>query len=373
MPPLPIHRSQDIWNAMKQSIGGLTLSTRLALAMVSLVLVTTAVVSFITYQSVTEAAIPHALDRLATRAMFIASNVETVLNSVGQDVASLQYSNGVAQLGVARTAVPFVQETDKEIRESIAARLSRVLKAKSEYAQIRIIGVADGGRELVRVVRGGPGGAIRIVPDAELMQVGERDYFKRAVGQPKYSVYASPIELQEISGADRPASPMLHVAVPLWTANEQILGIGVIDLDLGPRFDRIRAEMSAENRVFLVDGAGHYLIHPDRSREFAFAAGAPARIQDDFPEFDKALAGGSIGKGEFWEHRSGQRVGVGRAAVPLAGHPGLTVLVASDSRRLDHGLAVVSSSAQIGGGVAILLRFCLRSFWRVRYPDRWCK
>ena len=55
MPP-PIHQSQDIRNTTKQSIGGLTLSTRLALAMVSLVLVTTAVVSFITYQSVTEAA-----------------------------------------------------------------------------------------------------------------------------------------------------------------------------------------------------------------------------------------------------------------------------------------------------------------------------
>ena len=331
------------------------LSTRLALAMVSLVLVTTAVLSVITYHLVAGVALPSALDRLATKAMLIASNLETVLNSVGQDVASLQNSNGVAQLGVARTAIPFVPETDKAIRESIAARLSRVLKAKSEYAQIRIIGVADGGRELVRVVRSGPGGAIRIVPDAELMQVGERDYFKRAVGQPKYSVYASPIELQESGNADRAASPVLHVTVPLWTANDQILGIGVIDLDLGPRFDRIRAEISHDNQVFLVNGAGNYLIHPDRSREFAVAAGAPARIQDDFPGFDKALAGGSISKGEFWENRSGQRVGVGRAAVSFAGATGLTVLVAADYSTLNHGLAAVSSSAQIGGGVAVLL------------------
>ena len=81
------------------------LSTRLALAMVSLVLVTTAVLSVITYHLVAGVALPSALDRLATKAMLIASNLETVLNSVGQDVASLQNSNGVAQLGVARTAL----------------------------------------------------------------------------------------------------------------------------------------------------------------------------------------------------------------------------------------------------------------------------
>ena len=95
--------------------GGMRLSTRLALAMVSLVLVTTVVLSFITYRSMTGAALPMALDRLATKAMLVASNLEMLLNSVGQDVASLQNSNGVAQLGVARTSVPFVPQTDKEI------------------------------------------------------------------------------------------------------------------------------------------------------------------------------------------------------------------------------------------------------------------
>ncbi|MDO9561599.1 MAG: PAS domain S-box protein [Bradyrhizobium sp.] len=55
---------------MNQVLGGMRLSTTLALAMVSLVLATTAVLSFITYQSVTEAAIPQALDRLVIQAAF---------------------------------------------------------------------------------------------------------------------------------------------------------------------------------------------------------------------------------------------------------------------------------------------------------------
>lgn len=357
MPP-PIHQSQDIGNTTKQSIGGLTLSTRLALAMVSLVLVTTAVLSLITYHSINDAVLPRALDRLVTKAMLIASNLETVLNNVGQDVSTFQNSNGVAQLGVARTAFPFVPESDREIRGSIASRLSRVLKAKSEYAQIRIIGVADGGRELVRIDRGGPGGAIRIVPDAELMQVGEQDYFKRAIGLPKYSVYASPIELRENGGADLPATPILYVAVPLWTANEQLLGVAVIDVDLGARFDRIRAEKTAEVQVFLANGAGDYLLLPDRGREGAFEAGAAVRVQSNFPQFDEALAEGGPDSG-IWKDRGGARFGVGWAPVTFAGRPGLTIVVASGYANLDHGLAAVSSSAQIGGGVAVLLAVLL--------------
>jgi len=47
MPPWPGHPAQEIENKAKQVVGGIRLSTRLAFAMVSLVLVTTAVLSFI--------------------------------------------------------------------------------------------------------------------------------------------------------------------------------------------------------------------------------------------------------------------------------------------------------------------------------------
>ena len=36
---------------------------------------------------------------------------------------------------------------------------------KPDYAQLRIIGIGgDGGRELIRVDHGGPGGTVRITP-----------------------------------------------------------------------------------------------------------------------------------------------------------------------------------------------------------------
>ena len=58
MPTSPGHLAQTIKSRTKQALGGIRLSTRLALVMVLLVVVTTAVLSFITYRSIIEVAIP---------------------------------------------------------------------------------------------------------------------------------------------------------------------------------------------------------------------------------------------------------------------------------------------------------------------------
>jgi PAS domain S-box-containing protein len=352
-------QAQNIENEAKRAVSGIGLSTRLALAMVSLVVVTTTVLSFITYHFVTEAAIPRSLDRLATKAMLCATKLETALNVARQDVMIIQGVTGVVQMGVARAIHPFEPLSDMPLRESIAARFLPVLAAKPDYAQLRIIGVADGGRELLRVDRSGPGGTPRIVPEAELIQTGERDYFKRTIGLPKSDVYVSPVELKKDGETGGPAVPMLHVAIPLWTPNGEPFGISVIDFDLGPKFDRVRVEGGRGSQVFIANEAGDYLLHPDRSREFASEAGIPVRIQNDFPGFDGALAGGAANDSGIWTGRSGVRFGVGWAAVRLAGGAGLTVLVATTYSNLTVGRAAVNSSALTGGAVAVLLAILL--------------
>src|SRR5882724_6586774 len=359
MPLLLGRQAQNIEGKARQAVSGTSLSTRLALAMVSLVVVTTAVLSLFTYHFVTEAAIPRALDRLATKAMLCATKLETALNVARQDVMVVQGSTGVIQMGVARAANPSEPVSDKPLRDSIAARFLAALVAKPDDAQLGIIGVADGGRELLRVDRRGPGGTPRIVPEAELVQAGERDYFRRTIGQSKSDVYVSPIALEKVGGRDSPAAPTLHVAIPLLTPSGQVWGISAVDFDLGPKFDRIRAEGGEENQVFVTNAAGDYLLHPDRSREFAFEAGVPVRIQSDFPGFGEALTGGAANDSGIWTDRTGARFGVGWAALRLTGGAGLTILVTATYSNLNVGLAAVNSSALTGGAIAVLLAIFL--------------
>src|SRR3981081_667915 len=352
---LVARQTQNIEHKPKQAVSGIKLSTRLTLAMVSLVVVTTSVLSFITYHSITQAAVPRALDRLATKAVLCASKLESALNVARQDVMVVQGSTGVIQMGVARAANPSEPVSDKPLRDSIAARFLAALVAKPDYAQLGIIGVADGGRELLRVDRRGPGGTPRIVPEAELIQMGERDYFKRTIGQSKSDVYVSPVELQKGGETDGPAVPMLHVAIPLWTPHGGPFAISVIDFDMGPQFDRVRVEGGRGNQVFITNGAGDYLLAPDRRREFAVEAAVPVRIQNDLPGFEEALAGGAANDSGIWTDRSGVRFGVGWATVHLAGGAGLTILVATTYSNLTVGRAATNSSALTGGAIAVLL------------------
>jgi hypothetical protein len=69
-------------------------------------------------------------------------------------------------------------------RRRLEARFAAELTAKPWYDEWRIIGIADGGRELIRVDRSGSGGAILTVPDAELERAGDRDYFRKTIRLP---------------------------------------------------------------------------------------------------------------------------------------------------------------------------------------------
>src|SRR4029077_10751581 len=177
-------------------------------------------------------------------------------------------------------------QADAEIRESIAARFLSVLKIKPEYAQLRIIGAADGGRELVRADREGPGRGARVVPDSELTQQGQRDYVRRTIALSPSEVYASAVVLIE-GGLRHPTTPILQIGVRLSGPDGQAFGLVVIDFNLGPRFDSIKAEIAKDNRMTAVDAAGDYLLESALRADTGGGASVPTRIQEDFPEFDQ--------------------------------------------------------------------------------------
>jgi PAS domain S-box-containing protein len=337
----------------------MTLSGRLAFAMVFLVVMTTLALSLFTYHFVTEAVIPRALDRLATKAALGASELEAALTAARQDLLVIQNGVTVRQLAAMRTVGPIIPQVDSELRENIAARFLSVLRAKPDYAQVRIIGAANGGLELLRADRGGAGGSARVVPDTELRPQGESDYVKRTMSLARSDLYVSTI----LPGADgdsgHSAISPFHIGVSVSAPDGRPFGIVVIDFNLGPIFERIRAEIAQDYRVAIVNADGDYLLDSAPRRETVSGASARGRIQDDFPEFDAALAAGGGGSG-IWRDQKGVRYGVGwqTARTAAAGHD-ITILVAAEYSALNHGFSAVSRSAMAGGAIAVLLALFL--------------
>src|ERR1700686_2312530 len=162
----------------------MTLSTRLTVAMVALVLLTATAVGYLTYRDVGAFALPRGLDRIDTRTRVLASELESGIRAARADVVG--FSSAVAVEGIIRSRLaggvdPIDGTSEAVWRARMAARYAAELAAKPSYRSFRIIGRDDGGREIVRVDRSGPDGAVRVVPDAELQRLGDREFLRETI------------------------------------------------------------------------------------------------------------------------------------------------------------------------------------------------
>src|SRR5271156_2437206 len=144
----------------------MTLTTRLAIAMVLLVAIAVSAVGWLNYRNLEAALLPRVVDRLESQAKLVAADLESYVAGARGDIAG--FRSGVAVNGLIRAHLnagidPIDGVPEKTWRERISSRLAAELEAKPAYAEIRVIGVEDGQREIVRVDRLGPDGAIRTV------------------------------------------------------------------------------------------------------------------------------------------------------------------------------------------------------------------
>jgi PAS domain S-box-containing protein len=271
----------------------MTLTTRLAVAMIALVAVAVAAVGWLSYRNLEQEILPRVLDRTETHSQFIASELQSYTRGARADVASFRAATAAIGLISARLnggvdAVDHVSEA--AWRERLTTRLAAELGAKPAYTQFRLIGTEDGGREVVRVDRSGPNGAIRIVPEGELQRNGDRPYFGETLKLQPDQVYVSPIDLNREGGAiETPHVPTLRVATPMIAPGGRPFGIFIISIDMRPAFDRVRASVRKGGAIYAVNSRGEYLVHPDRTREFGSQLNAPINWQRDFPALAPSL------------------------------------------------------------------------------------
>ena len=85
--------------------------------------------------------------------------------------------------------------SEKTWRDRFAGRLVAELEAKPAYSKIRVIGVDDNQREIVRVDRRGPNGAIRDRSGERLGQKATGPISSRRSSCRPGEIYVSPLEL----------------------------------------------------------------------------------------------------------------------------------------------------------------------------------
>lgn len=309
--------------------GSMKLSTRLTLATVILVLITGGGTVTAAWFSLKAIALPRAVERLEVHARALATDIERTARFTRADTLSFRAATALDGIIRARRnggVHPDDGTSEAVWRGRMAARFAAELAFKPAYYKFRIIGVEDGGREIVRVDRSGPDNAVRIVPDAELQREGDSAYFRQAIALAPGTALISSLDLNRERGeVETPNVPVLRVATPIVAPDGSIFGILVINVDMRLTFERVRRQQTGSTKIYVINHNGDYLVHPDRSREFGFEFSRPYAIQDEFPALAPVLSRG-LATQKLLVDGPSEQLGVGIAPLQWSNGPWLAVM-----------------------------------------------
>ncbi|WKA29050.1 PAS domain S-box protein [Bradyrhizobium roseum] len=335
----------------------MTLTTRLAVAMIGLVAIAVSAVGWLSYRNLEQALLQRARDRIETHSRQVATDLEYYAASATGDVVGFRSAVALQGLVRARTAGgtdPIDGVSDKTWRDRIASRFAAELVAKPSYSMFRIIGIDDDGRELVRVDRNGPNGTVRIVPEDGLQKRGDRDYFQETIRLGPTQIYVSPLNLGRFNGLiEEVHRPTIRVATPVFANDGKPFGIFMINVDMRRAFDRVRASVWPGEAIYVVNQSGDYLIHPDRSREFGALLGRPNDWKADFPHL-AAQAGATQGSAEIVADDAGRSNGIAFAPAVLAGSEWVAVIEATSNAAIMAPAASIRNTSLLVGAIAVL-------------------
>ncbi|MBK81424.1 MAG: hypothetical protein CMQ43_11015 [Gammaproteobacteria bacterium] len=186
------------------------------------------------YEYVRRIAEEREIDRLVSENDMLRLQVETRLRSVLNDLQVIREYPPI--LGLARSVSsggvdPEDGSTTEAWRQRLGVIFRAMLDARPSYTQIRYVGVAERGRELVRVERTSAG-SVHVTQEDRLQSKSQRDYFRVGVGLPAgamaFSQVTPNIEFGEVV-ADDP--PTIRAVTPIRGADGEVFGVLVINAD----------------------------------------------------------------------------------------------------------------------------------------------
>jgi len=256
---------------MRSSVG-----FKLGSWMALLGILATALMGFYAYSQSREMLIESSKDKLHTATKVLALRFSHSVAAVTSDVRFLSSLPALKQLAANRSNPRLSASSQKQLEEV----MSSLLEAHPEYFQIRLIGMGDYGRELVRVDKVEDG--VTVVTGNDLQEKAHFPYFFKTIRLSPGEFYISGITLNKEQGSHQGlGQPTIRIATPVQTTDGSIFGVIVINVDLNSLFSFIRKDIPDDIRVVLTNQEGDYLIHPDAAKAFGFDKGVRYRVQDD--------------------------------------------------------------------------------------------
>jgi len=150
-----------------------------------------------------------------------------------------------------------------------------------QIAKLRFIGVADSGREIVRVDR--RGGQLNVVRGSSLESNDGQEFFAQTASRKAGEVHLSDLDFERSNGRVLDSNTLIQrVGTPLYDERGRLFGMLVINSDARPMLDDFRRTLIAPFRAYVTNDSGDFLSDPRKGLAREFALGTPHRWWDEF-------------------------------------------------------------------------------------------
>ena len=204
----------------------------------------------------------------------ISNDIANAIGKVAQDVVFLSKTPPI--FGIIRSH----QNQGKDIEENstisqwknrLASIFTSMLKVNPNYTQIRLIGIADNGKEIVRVNRNK--NMVFKTIESALQQKEHRDYLKKAINLTQGSIMFSRLNYNiEKNKITHPLEPTLRVITPVYNKKQQVFGLIVINVNIENYLTDILFSSSIEYDLVLKNQFNDKLIYQHKNKDVIFKA-----------------------------------------------------------------------------------------------------
>ncbi len=155
-----------------------------------------------------------------------------------------------------------------------------MMEVKPYYMQLRYID--EKGNELVRVDSDRKN--IKIIPNSQLQNKADRDYFQATMKLKPGEVYVSSLNLnQERGKIEIPYKPTIRYATPIFNVKGKRQGIVIANALGNTLIDMVKSVNSeGAGQAFMLNQDGYYLYHPNHKKEWGFELKTNQNIKNDY-------------------------------------------------------------------------------------------
>lgn len=273
------------------------LAEKLSLFVTLLILCTSIIIGGVFYYNAGNYMVDKELDSFADLLLKEEQRITGIIHEPREDVlflSDLPPIQGIIRSRLEGGYDSIESSTEEQWKKRLESIFTSLITAKQDYLQIRFIGVADGGREIVRVEQNA-NKKIKVVRGNNFQKKGDSLYFSESIQLRDNKIYLSEIELnREYGKVFEPHTPVLRIAKPVFDQGGNVFGVVVINMDVSLLFsERINQQLLNRNNYYLVNDSGDFLTHPDKTKTFGFDLEKRYLIQQVFPVLGEILTSNS--------------------------------------------------------------------------------